>query len=233
MEKKNKIIVYRDWIEIFEPLEDAEAGKLIKHFFRYVNDQNPESPDRLTGLLFDGSIKPTLKRDLQSWKQQQERNKINGSNGGRPKKEKPKETEKTQSVISEPTQTHSNPKKGVKDNVKDKDILFNIFWSKYPNKTGKKPAREKFNRLTDQEKQTIINTVDAFAAYKPFETYTHPHATTYLNQRRWEDVLPAPQKQEPVVPREVWHVAKQIPAELERLCIKYSLTKEQFISLYK
>lgn len=130
MEGKNKIIVYRDWIEIFEPLEDAEAGKLIKHFFRYVNDQNPESPDRLTGLLFDGSIKPTLKRDLQSWKQQQERNKINGSNGGRPKKEKPKETEITQSVILEPTQTEQNPKKGVKDNVKVNDNVNDILLEK-------------------------------------------------------------------------------------------------------
>lgn len=128
----------------------------------------------------------------------------------------------------------------IKNKIKNKEIdkesdvdFFELFWSKYPNKTGKKPAQEKFNRLTDQEKQTIINTVDAFAAYKPFDTYSHPHATTYLNQRRWEDVIPVSQKQEPVVPREVWHVAKQIPAELERLCIKYNLTKEQFIALYK
>jgi len=118
-EGKNKIIVYADWIEIFDPLSEIEAGRLIKHFFQYVNDKNPNPPDRLTELLFNGSIKPTLKRDLKNWLSQQERNKINGRNGGRPKKEKPTETEKTQSVISEPTQTHSNPKKGVKD--KDKD----------------------------------------------------------------------------------------------------------------
>lgn len=65
-EGKNSIVVYRDWIDIFDDLEDDEAGRLIKHFFRYVNDLNPESPDRLTSLLFK-QIKSTLKRDLKKW----------------------------------------------------------------------------------------------------------------------------------------------------------------------
>ncbi len=51
-EGKNKIIVYKDWIKKFEALKDAEAGKLIKHFFRYVNDLNPVAPDRITELSF-------------------------------------------------------------------------------------------------------------------------------------------------------------------------------------
>ena len=65
-ENKNKILVYKDWISTFESLSDEEAGKLIKHFFRYINDQNPESPDRLTSLLFE-PIKQTLKRDLKAY----------------------------------------------------------------------------------------------------------------------------------------------------------------------
>jgi predicted restriction endonuclease len=62
-EGKKSIIVYADWISIFSGLNDDEAGRLIKHFFQYVNDQNPEPPDRLTKLLFE-PIKQTLKRDL-------------------------------------------------------------------------------------------------------------------------------------------------------------------------
>lgn len=60
---KKSVLVYIDWIHIFEELEDSEAGVLIKHFFRYVNDQNPEPPDRLTKLIFE-PIKQSLKRDL-------------------------------------------------------------------------------------------------------------------------------------------------------------------------
>lgn len=63
---KKSIIVYADWIELFETLTDEESGKLIKHFFRYVNDQNPEAPDRLTELSFI-PIKQSLKRDLIKW----------------------------------------------------------------------------------------------------------------------------------------------------------------------
>lgn len=112
MEGKNKIIVYRDWIEIFEPLEDVEAGKLIKHFFRYVNDKKPEAPDRLTALLFDGSLKPTLKRDLKKWHE------IAGkrSEAGKISAEKRKQQEATKTTsVKSVEQTSTNPT--VKDNV--------------------------------------------------------------------------------------------------------------------
>lgn len=65
---KRGVIVYSDWIEKFEELEDDEAGRLIKHFFRYINDLNPEYPDRTTKLMFI-DIKNTLKRDLGKWEE--------------------------------------------------------------------------------------------------------------------------------------------------------------------
>ena len=43
-----------------------EAGKLIKHIMRYVNDLDPEPPDRMTELLFQ-PFKNQLKRDLSKW----------------------------------------------------------------------------------------------------------------------------------------------------------------------
>ena len=67
-EGKNTVVVYRDWIDKFEELEDDEAGRLIKHFFRYVNDLDPEYPDKLTKIAFI-DIKNSLKRDLEKWDQ--------------------------------------------------------------------------------------------------------------------------------------------------------------------
>ena len=67
-DNKKSILVYADWIDKFEELEDDEAGRLIKHFFRYVNDLNPEYPDRTTKLMFI-DIKNTLKRDLGKWEE--------------------------------------------------------------------------------------------------------------------------------------------------------------------
>lgn len=62
---KKTIVIYSDWIATFEQLTDEEAGKLIKHLLRYVNDQNPTA-DRMTELLFS-HIKQQLKRDLSKW----------------------------------------------------------------------------------------------------------------------------------------------------------------------
>jgi len=67
-EEKKSIIVYADWMDKFEDLSDEEAGQLIKHFFRYVNDLNPIAPDRYIKMAFH-DIEKTLKRDLKKWEQ--------------------------------------------------------------------------------------------------------------------------------------------------------------------
>lgn len=94
---KKGVLVYADWNEKFESLTDEEAGKLIKHFFRYVNDENPIAPDRFTEVAFI-DIKQSLKRDLKKWEERAERSRENGKNGGRPPKdenlEKPTETQR-------------------------------------------------------------------------------------------------------------------------------------------
>jgi len=51
---------------MFKQLPDDVAGKLIKHIFSYVNDEDPVSEDYVINALFE-QIKATLKRDLQKW----------------------------------------------------------------------------------------------------------------------------------------------------------------------
>lgn len=74
--EKRGFVLYADQIHTFEGMEDDEAGRLIKHVFRYVNDQNPEPPDKLTKLLFE-PIKQFLKRDLVKYEGVRQRNKEN------------------------------------------------------------------------------------------------------------------------------------------------------------
>jgi len=106
-ENKKSIVVYADWIDKFEELEDDEAGRLIKHFFRYVNDLNPEAPDRTTKLMFI-DIEATLKRDLVKWEKRAERSRENGSKGGRPPiSENPEKPKETQQDILEPRKPDS------------------------------------------------------------------------------------------------------------------------------
>lgn len=75
-EGKKIVSVYVEWGDLFEKLTDEEAGRLIKHFFRYIDDQNPEAPDRLTDIAFE-PIKKQLQRDLIKWRDKCQKNKEN------------------------------------------------------------------------------------------------------------------------------------------------------------
>lgn len=78
---KNSIIVYRDWKKIFDELSDEEAGKLIKHFWAYVNDENPILDDKYLKMAFL-PIKSALQRDLKHWESVKERRSESGRIGG-------------------------------------------------------------------------------------------------------------------------------------------------------
>lgn len=70
-ENKKSFVAYADWKETFDNLPDELAGKLIKHIFAYVNDENPITEDFVIKAVFS-NIKNTLKRDLKKWESQLE-----------------------------------------------------------------------------------------------------------------------------------------------------------------
>jgi len=110
-EGKKIVNIYTEWIEIFEALNDENAGKLIKHFFRYVNDLDHELNNELLNMAFI-PIKQQLKRDLKKWESMCYKNKQNGLKGGRPNKPK-----KPTGFLENP----NKPKKADKDKDEDKD----------------------------------------------------------------------------------------------------------------
>ncbi len=75
-----------------------------------------------------------------------------------------------------------------------KEIMFNLFWDLYPNKVAKQKCKDKFFKLEESQTDLIIKTLPNYILYKPFESYNHPNPETYLNQKRWEDVLPIVKK---------------------------------------
>jgi len=66
---------------MIEKLTDIEAGQLLKHLFRYVNDQNPVPENRIIELSFE-SIKHQLKRDLKEWESTKQILSAAGREGG-------------------------------------------------------------------------------------------------------------------------------------------------------
>ncbi len=68
-EGKKSFIAYSDWKATFDELSDEDAGRLIKHIFAYVNDENPVTDNVLIRVAF-AQFKQTLKRDLVKWNEQ-------------------------------------------------------------------------------------------------------------------------------------------------------------------
>lgn len=79
-EGKKSFLMYADWETIFDQLEDAEAGVLIKHILKYVNDRNPSLSDRVLNIAFQ-PIKLQLKRDLKKWENEYDKKSDGGKLG--------------------------------------------------------------------------------------------------------------------------------------------------------
>jgi hypothetical protein len=81
MQGKKSFVLYTDQREVFDELSDEDAGKLIKHIFSYVNDEDPITEDKLIKVAFL-PIKTQLKRDLKIWDEKKEQRAEAGKKGG-------------------------------------------------------------------------------------------------------------------------------------------------------
>ncbi|CAK0766358.1 hypothetical protein CCP3SC1AL1_30059 [Gammaproteobacteria bacterium] len=120
---KKSFVLYCDQQGVFNKLPDEIAGRLIKHIFAYVNDENPPCDDLLLSIAFE-PIQQSLKRDLKKYEVYIGKQKENGAKGGRPKKEE--ETQKSQPFFQEPKKADSvsvNVSVSENDNKKQRDVF--------------------------------------------------------------------------------------------------------------
>jgi len=70
--------------------------------------------------------------------------------------------------------------------------MFESFWKQYPRKVAKRAALGAFNRLTKDEQAQAVEAIEQHVAYwklKGTEMDFIPHASTWLHQGRFEDIL--------------------------------------------
>ena len=70
-EDKKSFVLYTDSIGLIKQLPDDVSGRLFKHIFAYVNDENPTSDELLLNIAFE-PIKQQLKRDLIKYEKKRE-----------------------------------------------------------------------------------------------------------------------------------------------------------------
>jgi hypothetical protein len=126
MQGKKSFVLYTDQREVFDELSDEDAGKLIKHIFAYVNDEDPITEDKLLKVAFL-PIKTQLKRDLKIWDEKKSQRAEAGKKGGLAKSSNAKQSlanpsNATNDVANLPVNVNVN------DNVNDinKDTLISL-----------------------------------------------------------------------------------------------------------
>ena len=95
--------------------------------------------------------------------------------------------------------TEAERSKEVKEVKEDIiDVQFDEFWQLYPKKVGKKPARNKYNiALKKTGHENIINSLKThLKSWNGTAAEYIPHATTWLNQERWNDEIKENDKKE-------------------------------------
>jgi hypothetical protein len=163
---KKSFIMYTNWKEMFETIPDEQAGKLIKHVFQYVNDEEPETDDVLIKALFS-AIKPALKDDLKRWEKQREQRSEAGKRSAEKRKDKRKSTtvnDRSNSLNEKERTSTVNVNGNVNVNVNDnvttvKNSSINIL----DQKETIDHLIEKFPDLTVQEIHTELESMKDWA----------------------------------------------------------------------
>lgn len=114
---KKSFILYVDQKDLFNKLPDEIAGKLIKHIYSYVSDENPTSNDLIVEIAFE-PIKQQLKRDLKLFEEKRVKRSEAGIAGA---------NKRWQEIANDGKRISSIAKIAVNDNVNVNDnVIDNI-----------------------------------------------------------------------------------------------------------
>jgi len=191
---KKSFVLYSDQKELFEQLPDEQAGKLIKHIYKYVNDEDPETDDLLVKVAFS-SIKAALKRDLDNWEKQLKQRREAGKRSAEVRRRNSTSVNERSNSLNE---KERNPTDNVNDsvnvNVNDNEIKkkiessFEKFWDLYDKKVDRKKSLYKWKGLKEYEREEIIKITPAYVRANPERKY-RKNPVTFFNNRSWEDEI--------------------------------------------
>ena len=86
---------------------------------------------------------------------------------------------------------------GRKENALDE--LFDLFWDVYPRKESKLNARKAFDKIKPDRElfETMVQSIQKWKLSAQWQDSQFiPYPASWLNQRRWEDEIPAPSSQQ-------------------------------------
>ena len=183
MEGKKSFVLYTDQREVFEELDDEQAGKLIKHIFSYVNDENPEAEDKFVRLAFL-PIKTQLKRDLKIWDEKKHLRSEAGKKGGLAKASNARND---LANSSNATNSLANLAVNVNGNVNNQRSagallsLQDVFDDFKKEKPLKRPYFERMAQVHSADNETVKKLFEKWATIKEGESMTIAKAENSFN----------------------------------------------------
>lgn len=196
MSKERKsFLLHFDSLGILDQLTNDQCGKLFIAC-RDFNLGKELKLDETLGLVFF-PFKAQFLRDQEKYQIVVDRNKSNGSKGGRPPN--PVEPKKPSGLIDNP----SEPKKADSvngsdsdsgndsDNDKDSKVTnerFAEFWDMYGKKVDRPKCEKKFSKLTSTEIVLLFTNLPLYIKSKPEKQY-RKDPIRWLNGKCWNDEI--------------------------------------------
>lgn len=185
-------ILHKDSLFVLNEMTNEQAGKFIKAIFEY--QISGKLPPLDFGLKM--AISPFVnqfKRDQEKYQNIVERNKNNGSKGGRPKNQK-----KPTGLFGNPEEPKKADNKNDSDNKNDnKELIqsqFEELWNEYKilhtPKGNKEKALDKFKKLLSKNKfEDIIRGTKVYIKNCHTKNIYTKQVISFLNGETWKEYL--------------------------------------------
>lgn len=225
------MVFFYDWKDTFEELPGNECKALLLAMLEYCqNDVEPPKFKGKAGIAasFIFSFLKRSKQNAQAGKKGMGKryDSDNGVNNGVNNDDDNGDItalgninqDKNNNINQDYKQNKNNS--GV-SNVADAASRFDAFWEVYPRKVGKAAAQKSWDKLCPDDAlcDTILSAAEAqkrSAQWLKDGGQYIPNPATWLNQRRWEDELPEPAKQQPSAPAGSFSTEEFFEAALKR-----------------
>ena len=165
---KKSFILYVDQKDLFNKLPDEIAGKLIKHIYSYVSDENPTSKDLIIEIAFE-PIKQQLKRDLKLFEEKRVKRSEAGKEGA---------SKRWQPIANDSNRINGIAKIAVNDNVNDSVISKDIYRRFAHLSITNLEIEKLLEKYSIQEIDAILDDIQNFKGHKKY-------TSLYLTATKW------------------------------------------------